>query len=171
MASFSTLSKTYANVQKLSKYATTVLLMCCYLYRKRSNVNNVNAEAKEQGRDMQTPIDDSDIFTEVSRNAQASPSSSLEPHARNPSQGPSSRSGNSVDSVGPSPHASGSPTCLSASLSRMLPAVFTIKLSAKTPRALFPLVHGGVHTTTTVGVISQDYKLIRCTTMMCASTE
>ena len=36
-------------------------------------VINVNAEAKEQGRDMQTPIDDSGIFTEVSRSAQASP--------------------------------------------------------------------------------------------------
>ena len=38
-----------------------------------SNTINVNAEAKEQGRDMQTPIDDSGIFTEVSRSAQASP--------------------------------------------------------------------------------------------------
>ena len=37
------------------------------------NVINVNAEAKEQGGDMQTPIDDSGIFTEVSRSAQASP--------------------------------------------------------------------------------------------------
>ena len=45
MASFSTLSKTYAK-DKLSKYATTVLLVCCYLYRKRSNANNVNVEAK-----------------------------------------------------------------------------------------------------------------------------
>ena len=72
MASFSTLSKTYAK-DKLSKCATTVLLVYCYLYRKRSNVINVNAEAKEQGRDMQTPIDDSNIFIEVSRSAQASP--------------------------------------------------------------------------------------------------
>ena len=71
MASFSNLSKTYAK-DKLSKCATTVLLVCCYLYRKRSNTNNVNAEAKEQGRDMQTPIDGSGIFTEVSRSAQAS---------------------------------------------------------------------------------------------------
>ena len=61
MASFSTLNKTYAK-DKLSKCATMVLLMCCYLYRKRSNVINVNAEAKEQGRDMQTPIDDFGIF-------------------------------------------------------------------------------------------------------------
>ena len=49
------------------------LLVCCYLYRKRSKEINVNVEAKEQGRDMQTPIDDSNIFTEVSRNVQASP--------------------------------------------------------------------------------------------------
>ena len=72
MVSFSTLGKTYAR-DKLSKCATTVLLMCCYLYRKRSNAINVNTEAKEQGRDMQTPIDDSSIFTEVSRSTQASP--------------------------------------------------------------------------------------------------
>ena len=72
MASFSTLTKTYAK-DKLSKCATTVLLMCCYLYHKRSNTINVNADAQEQGRDMQTPIDDSGIFTEVSRSVQASP--------------------------------------------------------------------------------------------------
>ena len=72
MASFSNPSKTYAK-DKLSKYATTVLLMCCYLYLKRSNTINVNAEAKEQGRDMQTLVDDSGIFTDVLRSAQASP--------------------------------------------------------------------------------------------------
>ena len=72
MASFTNLSKTYAK-DELSKCAPMVLLVCCYLYRKRSNTINVNAEAKEQGRDMQTPIDDSSIFTEVSRSAQASP--------------------------------------------------------------------------------------------------
>ena len=55
MASFSTLSKTYAK-DKLSKCATTVLLVCCYLYRKRSNVINVNIEVKELGRDMQTLV-------------------------------------------------------------------------------------------------------------------
>ena len=58
MASFSNPSKTYAK-DKLSKCATTVMLVYCYLCHKRSNVINVNAEAKEQGRDMQTPIDDS----------------------------------------------------------------------------------------------------------------
>ena len=72
MASFSALSKTYAK-DKLSKYATTVLLVCCYLYRKRNNSINVNTEAKEQGRDMQTSVDDSGIFTKVSRSTQASP--------------------------------------------------------------------------------------------------
>ena len=40
----------------------------------------------------------------------------------------------------------------------LLPAVFTIKLSVKTPQALFPLVHGGGHTTNGIGVLSQDYK-------------
>ena len=33
------------------------MLVCCYLYRKRSKIINVNAEAKEQGRDIQTPVD------------------------------------------------------------------------------------------------------------------
>ena len=66
MASFSNLKKTYAK-GKLSKCITMVLLVCCYLYRKRSKTINVNVEAKEQGRDMQTPVDDSGIFTEVSR--------------------------------------------------------------------------------------------------------
>ena len=72
MASFSNLSKIYAK-DKLSKCATTILLMCCYIYRKRSNTININVEAKEKGRDMQTPIDDFGIFIEVSRSAQASP--------------------------------------------------------------------------------------------------
>ena len=72
MAPFSILSKTYAK-DKISKCATIILLVCCYIYRKRNYANNVNAEAKEQGKDMQTHIDDSDIFTEVSRSAQASP--------------------------------------------------------------------------------------------------
>ena len=72
MTSFSNLSKTYAK-DKLYKCATMVLLVCCYLDRKRNKTINVNAEAKEQGRDMQTPIDDSSIFIEVSRSAQAFP--------------------------------------------------------------------------------------------------
>ena len=72
MASFPNLSTTYVK-DKISKCVTTVLLVRCYLYCKRSNTINVNAEAKEQGRDIQTPIDDSDIFIEVSRSMQASP--------------------------------------------------------------------------------------------------
>ena len=71
-----------------------------------------------------------------------------------PSQGPSSRSGNSMDSLRPSPRASGSLTCYLASLSRMLPTVFTIKLPIEMSWALFPLVHSGGHTTNMVGVIS-----------------
>ena len=51
MASFSNLSKTYVK-DKLSKCATTILLVCFYLYRKWSNTIIVNVEAKEQGRDM-----------------------------------------------------------------------------------------------------------------------
>ena len=47
MASFSNLSKTYAK-DKLSKYPNTVLLVRCYLYRKRSNTINVNAELKSK---------------------------------------------------------------------------------------------------------------------------
>ena len=34
-----------------------------------------------------------------------------------------------------------------------LSVVFTIKLLAETPQALFPLVHGGGHTTNAVGVM------------------
>ena len=44
MAFFTNLSRTYAK-DKLSKCAPMVLLVCCYLYRKRSNIINVNAEA------------------------------------------------------------------------------------------------------------------------------
>ena len=72
MASFSNPSKIYAK-DKLSKYATMVLLVYYYLYRKRSNVINVNTEAKEQSRDIQTPVDEFGIFTDVSKSAQASP--------------------------------------------------------------------------------------------------
>ena len=86
MASFCNLSKTYVK-DKLSKCATTVLLVCFYLYRKKSNVNNVNMEAKKQSRDMQTSIDDSGIFTEVSRNAQASPSPRWSPSQGIPRKG------------------------------------------------------------------------------------
>ena len=48
--------------------------------------SNINAEAKYEV-EMQTPIDDSNIFTEVSRSAQASPSSCWSPPARTPRKG------------------------------------------------------------------------------------
>ena len=86
MTSFSKLNKTYAK-DKLSKCATTVLLVCCYLYRQRSNTIKVNAEAKEQGRDMQTPVDDFGIFTKVLRSAQASPSPRWSPSQGIPRKG------------------------------------------------------------------------------------
>jgi hypothetical protein len=40
-------------------------------------------------------------------------------------------------------------------------AVFTIKLPVELLRALFPLVHGGGHTTNVIDVVSQDYKPCR----------
>ena len=52
-----------------------------------------------------------------------------------------------------------------------LSVVFTIKLSAETSRALFPPVHSGGHTTNVVGVNSQDYKPLQCTTIVRASTK
>ena len=45
---------------------------------------------------------------------------------------------NSVDSLGPSPRASGSPTCLPANLSQMLPAVFTYQAFGRTAMGLVP---------------------------------
>ena len=55
MISFSNLSKTYAK-DKLSKCATMVLLVCCYLYRKRSYASNVNAEAKSKVEICKLPL-------------------------------------------------------------------------------------------------------------------
>ena len=53
---------------------------------------------------------------------------------------------------------------------RPLPAVFTIKLLVEPPQALFPPGHGGGHTTNAVGAISQDFKPLRCTILVLAST-
>ena len=64
-----------------------------------------------------------------------------------------------MDSPRPYPCVSGSLVCLLASLSWTAPpTVFTIKLFAEMPGALFPPVHGGGHTTNVVGVVLQDYK-------------
>jgi hypothetical protein len=60
---------------------------------------------------------------------------------------------NSIESHEPSPCASGAPILAS---SRMLPAVITIKLSAETSWALFPLVHGGGRDINLVVMVSQD---------------
>ena len=83
------------------------------------------------------------------------------------SQWPSSRSGNSMES----PRAF--PICkwiFTMASPRPLLAVFTIELSTKLPRASFPPIHGSDHTTNMVGVVSQDYKPLQCTTMVRAST-
>ena len=82
---------------------------------------------------MQTPVDDSSIFIEVSRSVQASPSPCW-----SPSQGLSSRSGNSMNSPGPSPHASGSPVCLSVSPSRTAPCRLYYQASGRTATGLVP---------------------------------
>ena len=102
---------------------------------------------------MQTPVDDSGIFTEVSaRELPPSPRWSL-------SQG-IPRKGQAPSLVTPwialgHTHAQVGLQCAMRQASpRSLPAVFTIKLPAKMPRALFPPVHGGGHTTNVVGVIS-----------------
>jgi hypothetical protein len=55
-----------------------------------------------------------------------------------PSQGPSSWSGNSMDSPEPSPRASGSPVCLSASLSRTAPRPLHYQASGWTTAGLVP---------------------------------
>jgi hypothetical protein len=137
MASNSTLAKPVQE-SNISICATTILVMCCYLYRKRvlqpkfqsyqlayqlsweSNARNLDNNVNAKGNyevEMQTPVDDSSIFTEVSRSARASPS----PHW-SPLQGPNSWSGNFVDSPGSFPCASGSPVSLPTSLFRTAPS-------------------------------------------------
>ena len=107
---------------------------------------------------MQTPVDDSGIFTEVSRTAQASPSPRWSPSQGIP------RKGQAPSRVTPwiapgLPDAQVGLWCAFRQASPgPLPAVFTIKLPAEPSRALLPSVHGGGHTINVVGVISQDYK-------------
>ena len=63
----------------------------------------------------------------------------LSPNPRwSPSQGSSSWSGNSVDSPGPSPRASGSPVCLPASLSRTAPRRLHYQAFGRTAAGLVP---------------------------------
>ena len=66
------------------------------------------------------------------------PSPCWSPSKRNPLQGPSSWSGNSVDSPGPSPHASGSPVCLPARLSQTAPRRLHYQASDQTAAGLVP---------------------------------
>ena len=82
---------------------------------------------------MQTPVDDSDIFTMVSRSVQASPSPRW-----SPSQGPSFRLGNSMDSSRPSPRTSGSPVCLPLILSQTPPCRLHYQASGWNAASLVP---------------------------------
>jgi hypothetical protein len=76
------------------------------------------------------------------------------PYAKgSPREGQAPRSSNSVESHGPSPRASGAP--LPAPLGRS-PSSPLSSFRLKTPRALFPLVHGGGHDTNAVVTVSQD---------------
>jgi hypothetical protein len=68
------------------------------------------------------------------------------PYAKeSPREGQAPRSSNSVESRGPSPRASGAP--LPAPLGRSPPSPLS-SFRLKTPRASFPLVHGGGRDTT-----------------------
>ena len=127
--------------------------------------NNINAEGK-RAIEMQTPVDDSRIFTKVSRSSRFPLVLVGAP-----------RKGQALSQVTPwialgLLHAQvGLQYAFWQASPGSLLAVFTIKLLAKPPRALFPSVHGGGHTTNAVSVISQDYKPLRCTTMVRASIE
>ena len=110
---------------------------------------------------MQTPVDDFGIFTEVSRSTQASPSARWSPSQGIPHKGQALGRVNPWIALGLLHVQVGLRCAFRQASPGPLPAVFTIKLLTKMPRALFPLV----------GVISQDYVPLRCTTMMRTSTE
>jgi hypothetical protein len=81
------------------------------------------------------------------------------PYAKgSPCEGQAPWSSNSVESRGPSPHASGAP--LSAPLGRS-PLSPLSSFQLKTPWASFPLVHGGGRDTNTVVTVSQDSRPTR----------
>jgi hypothetical protein len=75
-----------------------------------------------------------------------------------PREGQAPRSSNSVESHEPSPRASGAP--LPASLGRS-PSSPLSSFQLKTPRALFPSVHGGDRDTNKVVTVSQDCRPTR----------
>jgi hypothetical protein len=103
---------------------------------------------------MQTPVGDSGIFTEVSRSAQVSSSPRWSPEI--------SRKGQVFNrvTVWIAPglfHTQMGSRCAFQQVSpEPLLIVFTIKLLGEPPYVLFPSIHGGSHTTNTVGVVSQD---------------
>jgi hypothetical protein len=75
------------------------------------------------------------------------------PYAKgSPREGQAPRSSNSVESHGPSPRASGAPLLAPLGCSPLSPLY--IQLSAETPRALFPPVHGGGRDTNMVVTVS-----------------
>jgi hypothetical protein len=81
------------------------------------------------------------------------------PYAKgSPREGQAPRSSNSVESHGPSPHASGAP--LPAPLRRSPPSPLS-SFRLKTPQASFPLVHGGGRDTNAVVTVSQDSRPTR----------
>jgi hypothetical protein len=81
------------------------------------------------------------------------------PYAKgSPREGQAPRSSNSVESRGPSPHAGGAP--LPAPLGRSPPSPL-LSFRPKTPRASFPLLHGGGCDTNAVITVSQDTRPTR----------
>jgi hypothetical protein len=126
------------------------------LYKHKDKIEtymlNINAEVKEQGRDANSWM--TPVFLprypephKVPTNLRWCPYAKGSPH-----EGQSPRSSNFVESSGPSPRASGAP--LSAPLGRS-PSSPLSSFWPKTPRASFPLVHGGVRDTNTVVTVSQ----------------
>ena len=103
---------------------------------------------------MQTPVEDSGIFTEVSRSAQAFPSPRWSPSQGIPHKGQAPSRLTPWIALGLPQMQVGLWCAFRQASPRPLPAVFTIKLSVEPPWALFPLVHDGDHTTNAVGVIS-----------------
>jgi hypothetical protein len=104
--------------------------------------------------EMQTPVDDANIFTEVSGTTQGLTNPRWCPYAKgSPREGQAPRSSNSIESCGPSPRTSGAP--LSASLGRSLSSPLS-SFQPKTSRASFPPVHDGGRDTNTVVTVSQD---------------
>lgn len=57
-----------------------------------------------------------------------------------------------------------------ASLER-LPVISIIELRVKMLRTSFSLVYSGAHTITAAGVVSQDYRLLLCATLVHANTK